>query len=54
LLHRLKGSYSGKHPMQPDEAKLLKAYLRERVNDKSPILFTTTATIRSLGAPSIG
>jgi hypothetical protein len=40
--------------MQPDEAKLLKAYLRERVNDKSPILFTTTATIRSLGAPSIG
>jgi len=40
MLHRLKGSYSGEHPMQPDEAKALKAYLRERA-DESPILFTS-------------
>jgi type 1 fimbriae regulatory protein FimB len=32
--------YSGEHPMQPDEAKAIKAYLRERTNE-SPILFTS-------------
>jgi type 1 fimbriae regulatory protein FimB len=40
MLHRLKGSYSGEHPMQPDEAKVLKAHLRERTHE-SPILFTS-------------
>jgi hypothetical protein len=28
MVHRLKGSHSGAHPMQPDEAKALQAYLR--------------------------
>lgn len=40
MIHRLKGSHSGEHPLQPDEAKAIKAYLRERSND-SPILFTS-------------
>jgi integrase len=30
MIHRLKGSHSGKHPLQPDESKAVKAYLRER------------------------
>jgi integrase len=46
MLHRLKPSYSGEDPMQPDEAKTLKAYLRERIIE-SPILFTSNRTIRS-------
>ena len=37
-VHRLKGSLSGVHPLQPDEAKALKAYLRSRKLD-SPVLF---------------
>jgi type 1 fimbriae regulatory protein FimB len=37
-LHRLKGSRSGQHPLQPDEARLLKAYLNKR-DDDSPLLF---------------
>ncbi len=41
MLHRLKGSYSGEHPLQPDEAKAIKAYLRER-DQESPILFTSS------------
>jgi site-specific recombinase XerD len=40
MVHRLKGSYSGEHPLQPDEAKAIKAYLRER-DHESPILFTS-------------
>lgn len=40
MIHRLKGSYSGEHPLQPDEAKALKANLRSRAKE-SPILFTT-------------
>jgi integrase/recombinase XerD len=40
MVHRLKGSYSSEHPLQPDEAKAIKAYLRER-RDESPILFTS-------------
>lgn len=40
MLHRLKGSYSGEHPLQPDEAKALKAHLRSRTHD-SPVLFTS-------------
>ena len=38
MLHRLKGSYSGEHPLQPDEAKAIKAYLRNR-DHESPFLF---------------
>jgi integrase len=40
MIHRLKGSHSGEHPLQPDEAKAIKGYLRERGGD-SPILFTS-------------
>ena len=38
-VHRLKGSYSGTHPLQPDEAKAIRAWLRERAQPPSPILF---------------
>lgn len=38
-VHRLKGSYSGVHPMQPDEAKALRAYLRRRPSPPSLVLF---------------
>lgn len=40
MVHRLKGSHSGAHPLQADEAKAIRAYLRERKDD-SPILFTS-------------
>ena len=39
MVHRLKGSHSGAHPMQPDEVKALRAYLREQPSPPSPILF---------------
>ncbi len=38
MLHRLKGSLSGEHPLQADEARALKAWLKSRETD-SPILF---------------
>jgi type 1 fimbriae regulatory protein FimB len=38
MVHRLKGSLPGEHPMQPDEVKALKSYLRSRAVE-SPILF---------------
>lgn len=38
MVHRLKGSHSGAHPLQTDEAKALKALLRAR-EVPSPILF---------------
>jgi type 1 fimbriae regulatory protein FimB/type 1 fimbriae regulatory protein FimE len=38
MLHRLKGSLSGEHPMQPDEARAIKAWLKQRSNE-SPVLF---------------
>jgi site-specific recombinase XerD len=37
-VRRLKGSYSGVNPIQPDEARYLKAYLKARASD-SPYLF---------------
>lgn len=40
MIHRLKGSHSGEHPLQPDEAKALKSHLRSRSHE-SPILFTS-------------
>lgn len=38
MVHRLKGSLSGEHPLQPDEQKALRAHLRHRKNDL-PTLF---------------
>jgi site-specific recombinase XerD len=38
MLHRLKGSLSGEHPLQTDEARALKAWLKHRDTD-SPVLF---------------
>ena len=38
MIHRLKGSLSGVHPLQPDEARILKSYLKTR-NTGSPHLF---------------
>lgn len=38
MLHRLKGSLSGEHPLQADEARALKAWLKSS-NTDSPILF---------------
>ncbi len=38
MLHRLKGSLSGGHPLQADEARALKAWLKHR-GTESPILF---------------
>jgi integrase len=38
MIHRLKGSLPGEHPLQADEARTLKSYLRSRALD-SPILF---------------
>src|SRR5437660_10022728 len=40
LLHRLKGSLNGEHPLQPDEIKALRTWLRRRKHE-SPILFTS-------------
>jgi site-specific recombinase XerD len=40
MVHRLKGSHSGMHPLQADEAKALKALLRER-EVPSPVLFSS-------------
>lgn len=39
VVHRLKGSLSGTHPLQADEAKAVRAWLREREQPPSPILF---------------
>ncbi len=38
MLHRLKGSLSGEHSLQADEARALKAWLKSKETD-SPILF---------------
>lgn len=38
MFHRLKGSLAGEHPLQADEARSLKAWLKSRDTD-SPILF---------------
>ena len=37
MVHRLKGSHSSEHPMQSDEVRVVKAYLRTRTT-RSPIL----------------
>jgi len=44
-VRRLKGSHGGQHPLQPDELRLIKAYLKERDDESwrsaahSPLLF---------------
>ncbi len=40
MIRRVKGSLPGEHPLQPDEAKAIKAWLKARDTD-SPILFTS-------------
>jgi integrase/recombinase XerD len=40
MVHRVKGSLPGEHPLQPDEAKAIKAWLKARQTD-SPVLFTS-------------
>ena len=37
-IHRLKGSIPGEHPMQADEVRLIKSYLKEGTLD-TPIVF---------------
>ena len=44
MLHRLKGSLSGEHPLQADEARALKAWLKSRDTD-SPILFSSRRSL---------
>ena len=39
VVHRLKVSQSGTHPLQPDEAKAIRAWLRGRKQPPSPVLF---------------
>jgi type 1 fimbriae regulatory protein FimB/type 1 fimbriae regulatory protein FimE len=38
MIHRKKGSLSGEHPLQADEVRILKAYLKTR-SDSLPYLF---------------
>jgi type 1 fimbriae regulatory protein FimB len=38
MLHRLKGSLSSEHPLQADEVRALRAWLKHRGSD-SPLLF---------------
>lgn len=40
MVPRLKGSLPGEHPLQPDEVKAVKAWLKARKSD-SPTLFTS-------------
>lgn len=44
MIHRLKGSLSGIHPLQPDEARILKSYLKTR-NSQSPSLFISNRNL---------
>lgn len=44
MIHRLKGSLSGVHPLQPDEARILKSYLKNR-NSQSPTLFVSNRNL---------
>jgi hypothetical protein len=47
-LSRLKGSVGGVHPIQADEVRFLKAYLKSR-DDDSAILFPSNEAIRRDG-----
>ena len=39
MVHRVKGSHSGEHPLESDEMRLLKAYKKEHPFPESKILF---------------
>jgi type 1 fimbriae regulatory protein FimE len=36
MMHRLKGSHSGTHPLRPDQAEAIRVWLREREQPPSP------------------
>jgi type 1 fimbriae regulatory protein FimB/type 1 fimbriae regulatory protein FimE len=40
MFHRLKGSFSGQHPLQPDEVRALKAHLKSRKSNM--VLFASS------------
>lgn len=40
MCHRVKDGLSGVHPVQPDEARLLKSYLRARADDSPPLFLS--------------
>lgn len=44
MIHRLKGSLSGVHPLQPDEARIIKSYLKTR-GSQSPTLFVSNRNL---------
>ena len=43
-IHRLKGSFGGEHLMQPDEVRVLKAWLKSRPHE-SPYIFTSNRNL---------
>jgi site-specific recombinase XerD len=43
-IHRLKNSLEGLHPLQPDEVKALKAYLKERASNVPALFLSRNAT----------
>ena len=53
MVHRLKGSHSGAHLLQPDEAKAIGAWLRECPQPPSSVLFRAIAATRSRGAKNV-
>jgi integrase len=53
MVHRLKGSHSGAHPLQPDEAKALGLSSVSGEHHRRSCSRATAAT-RSRGAPSTG
>lgn len=44
MIHRVKGSISGMHPMEADEVRILKSYLKQRDLD-SPVLFPSNRNL---------
>jgi integrase len=43
-IHRVKGSRSGTYPMQPDEARILKSYVRSRTDSSSYLFLSNRGT----------
>jgi type 1 fimbriae regulatory protein FimB len=43
-VQRLKGSYSAEHPMQPDEVRILKSYLKTRTDESSALFISNRNT----------
>lgn len=44
MIHRLKGSLSGMHPLQADESRILKSYIKHRKSE-SPTLFVSNRNL---------